>query len=510
LRGARNLVNKDTIGKSDPYCVTVVGSRSFKTKTIDDNLNPVWDQFYEVPLYNSAGLSVDFHVWDKDVKNDESLGSLCVSISQVEKESFMDIWSPLSDIKKGEIQVQLQYCKLMPHIAQKSAEDIKRPGSSGDKCDIPQLTRLAQDSLVQFGPHVAPENFSRCYINVFVDSASNLPRNHPTDLRAYPSPYVKISIAGSAEKQSSIMKDMMNPVWEEGFDFLINNTPDKIVKCDVMDSEKNSQYFGVGQAQAVLGQVGLTQSTHTTIGTVKVFVNDILESSNMTLEMPFQIEGTIESQLLLKITARFVVQRDPAGEDSSEASNDVTHPDVNDSSVALSEDAYWEEGHRKLGSSTGNLLTRDLSGHPVPKLCLKFRYLKDKNKLIVEVFKAEGLLAEKLYPYVSLKLMPDNVKRKTDSVKIPSGSSAVNLLSMDSVEWNKTFDFNCPLSEITNKTITATVKNNSGFGKSDIIFGYVCIPLYTMHLEHPLQSWFLITSKPEPTPMLKNQAFTSE
>ena len=76
LRGARNLVNKDTFGKSDPYCVTIVGSTTFKTKVVDDNLNPVWNEFYEVPIYNAVGLDVDFYLFDEDVNHDESLGNV--------------------------------------------------------------------------------------------------------------------------------------------------------------------------------------------------------------------------------------------------------------------------------------------------------------------------------------------------------------------------------------------------------------------------------------------------
>lgn len=51
---ARDLVAKDTYmmglvkGKSDPYAKLRVGDRLFKTKTIKQNLNPVWNEVYEV------------------------------------------------------------------------------------------------------------------------------------------------------------------------------------------------------------------------------------------------------------------------------------------------------------------------------------------------------------------------------------------------------------------------------------------------------------------------------
>jgi Ca2+-dependent lipid-binding protein len=54
---ARNLVNRDISfikkGRSDPYAMITVGNQTFKTKTIDNNLNPVWNEYYEVCVYKS-------------------------------------------------------------------------------------------------------------------------------------------------------------------------------------------------------------------------------------------------------------------------------------------------------------------------------------------------------------------------------------------------------------------------------------------------------------------------
>lgn len=51
---AKDLPSKDKYikgmieGKSDPYAVVRVGTQVFTSKVIDDNLNPKWNEMYEV------------------------------------------------------------------------------------------------------------------------------------------------------------------------------------------------------------------------------------------------------------------------------------------------------------------------------------------------------------------------------------------------------------------------------------------------------------------------------
>lgn len=54
LLEAQNLVAKDNLmggmvkGKSDPYVKIGVGGVSFKSHVIKENLNPTWNEMYEV------------------------------------------------------------------------------------------------------------------------------------------------------------------------------------------------------------------------------------------------------------------------------------------------------------------------------------------------------------------------------------------------------------------------------------------------------------------------------
>lgn len=59
LLEAGKLVQKDNFlgairGKSDPYAFLRVGLVQFRSKTVQRNLNPVWNETFEVvPTYNA-------------------------------------------------------------------------------------------------------------------------------------------------------------------------------------------------------------------------------------------------------------------------------------------------------------------------------------------------------------------------------------------------------------------------------------------------------------------------
>eukprot|EP00930_Biecheleria_cincta_P017070 TRINITY_DN13674_c0_g1_i1.p1 TRINITY_DN13674_c0_g1~~TRINITY_DN13674_c0_g1_i1.p1 ORF type:complete len:326 (-),score=49.46 TRINITY_DN13674_c0_g1_i1:627-1604(-) len=71
VTGARGLRNTDfgsDHDKSDPYVVCKIPAKAYsqwRSKTIQDNLNPVWNQTFEMSTY-VAGDSLEFTVYDDD------------------------------------------------------------------------------------------------------------------------------------------------------------------------------------------------------------------------------------------------------------------------------------------------------------------------------------------------------------------------------------------------------------------------------------------------------------
>lgn len=61
---AKHLMKKDIgmlgKGKSDPYAVVTVGAQEFKTKTINNSVDPKWDFWCEVRCHQPLELNTVF------------------------------------------------------------------------------------------------------------------------------------------------------------------------------------------------------------------------------------------------------------------------------------------------------------------------------------------------------------------------------------------------------------------------------------------------------------------
>uniref|UniRef100_A0A4W5Q7E1 Extended synaptotagmin 1 n=1 Tax=Hucho hucho TaxID=62062 RepID=A0A4W5Q7E1_9TELE len=77
---ASNLIAKDNFmggmvkGKSDPYVKIRVGGVTFRSHTIKENLNPYWNELYEIILTQLPGQEIQFELFDKDLDQDDFLG----------------------------------------------------------------------------------------------------------------------------------------------------------------------------------------------------------------------------------------------------------------------------------------------------------------------------------------------------------------------------------------------------------------------------------------------------
>ncbi|KAM3344021.1 calcium-dependent lipid-binding protein-like [Capsicum galapagoense] len=89
---ATNLKNQEMIGKSDPYVVLYIRPLfKFKTKTIDNNLNPVWDETFELIAEDKETQSLLLEVFDEDIGEDDRMGVTKLPLNELESDTPKEI-----------------------------------------------------------------------------------------------------------------------------------------------------------------------------------------------------------------------------------------------------------------------------------------------------------------------------------------------------------------------------------------------------------------------------------
>lgn len=116
---ARDLAKMDYLTDSDPYVIIYLRSNptlKYQTTVIDNNLNPKWDQEFELDLVNQTTDILSLKVMDKDRFTDDEIGSIDIPLGQfglfeiIEKEFDLE---PAPNVKRaGKINIKLQVLPL--------------------------------------------------------------------------------------------------------------------------------------------------------------------------------------------------------------------------------------------------------------------------------------------------------------------------------------------------------------------------------------------------------------
>ncbi|KHN03163.1 Extended synaptotagmin-2 [Glycine soja] len=117
---ANDLKNMEMIGKSDPYAVLYIRPLfKVKTKVIDNNLNPVWNEVFDLIAEDKETQSLIVEVFDKDIGQDKRLGIVKLPLNdlepETEKEFELRLLSSLDTLKvkdkkdRGTITIKIFY-----------------------------------------------------------------------------------------------------------------------------------------------------------------------------------------------------------------------------------------------------------------------------------------------------------------------------------------------------------------------------------------------------------------
>ncbi|CAG2175913.1 unnamed protein product, partial [Oppiella nova] len=241
---ARNLKKSDVgmlgLGKSDPYVRLTIGSQEFKSAVIYNTVNPKWNYICEAVVYHLHDQNIEIEVMDEDQgSKDDFLGRAYLSLKAISAEGMSESWLTLKDIKTGAIHVRTTWFALSDCMEQlnDSVEESK-----SIKCKYSPIEGTDEFDGQTCG--------SVAVITVYLDGANNLAVISKTS--GEPDPYCLISV-GKQQRQSIVQRSTANPIWEETFNFLIENfNQDLELTFDIFDSKTNRD---LGRAQLKLQNV---------------------------------------------------------------------------------------------------------------------------------------------------------------------------------------------------------------------------------------------------------------
>ncbi|CAB1459328.1 unnamed protein product [Pleuronectes platessa] len=266
LLEAQSLVAKDSMmggmvkGKSDPYAKISVGDSAFKSNVIKENLNPVWNEMYEVVLRPQSGQEVQVELYDKDMDKDDFLGRFKISVADIIRSQYIDEWYLLSDVKSGRVRLILEW------VAAVSSDN--------------NLEQVMQLQSLQSYQNKAVS--SAALLFVYVDRAHSLPFK-----KSGKEPKAGAELVfGNKTYKTKVCDRSSSPQWSEGFYFLVR------------DPEKEMLI------------VKLSSAWDQPMGSLVVTVRELLTKPQLVLDQWMHLDGALpESEILLRAELKILNSR---------------------------------------------------------------------------------------------------------------------------------------------------------------------------------------------------------
>nr|GLL45318.1 synaptotagmin-5-like [Ipomoea trifida] len=250
---AKGLTNKDLIGKSDPYAVLYVRpvrDRTKKSKTINNDLNPVWNEHFQFVVEDPLTQHLVVKIYDDEgLQASELIGLTHIRLNELEPGKVKDVWLPLvKDLEiqrdkkdRGKVNLELLYCPSGMGNGFTSPFAEKYSMTSLEK--VLKSSNESKEAAENGGDTKKREVIVRGVLSVTVISADDLPA---ADLLGKADPFVVLTLrkAGTKNKTRVVM-DSLNPVWNQTFDFVVEDGLHDMLILEVWDHDTfGKDYMG--------------------------------------------------------------------------------------------------------------------------------------------------------------------------------------------------------------------------------------------------------------------------
>lgn len=252
---ARDLTNKDLIGKSDPFAIVYVRplpDKMKRSKTINNDLNPIWNEHFEFIVEDADTQTVTVKIYDDDgIQESELIGCAQVTLKDLQPGKVKDVWLKLvKDLEiqrdrkdRGQVHLELLYCPFdmkeetpNPFRQQFSMTSLERTMTSMENGS-------GSNGFNRLSSRKKKEIIMRGVLSVTVISGEDLPA---MDMNGKSDPYVVLSLKKSKTKyKTRVVSESLNPVWNQTFDFVVEDGLHDMLMLEVYDHDTFSRdYMG--------------------------------------------------------------------------------------------------------------------------------------------------------------------------------------------------------------------------------------------------------------------------
>uniref|UniRef100_A0A8C5BSU2 Extended synaptotagmin-like protein 2a n=1 Tax=Gadus morhua TaxID=8049 RepID=A0A8C5BSU2_GADMO len=458
LLEARDLVGKDKFlgglikGKSDPYCVVMMGNKEFKSKVVHETVHPKWNEVYEVLVYDHT-------------------------VKQLEIE-----WFDLEEVATGQLHLKLEYLS---------------PGSTPDHLDQALAGIKAARGQANDGP-------SSAVLVVFLDSARNLPSGKKVS--SDPNPFIQFRV-GHKSFDSKIRYKTNSPVWEEAFTFLIHNPRAQELEVEVRFSTCSLRVlhlFSTFSPPVLYVFSTCSLRVLHLFSTCSPLLRGVDHSPPVSSPQVLSLDRTApspdDSAPSSVQGGKGTASRRGAGRGLGEAGRSSSNLAISGSHLYLAGGAGGKEPTPSIASDISNpyaeqelrqrlhqLLPNGSGPPPLGEIQLTVRHSSQRNKLVVVVHSCRNLIAFTDHgsdPYVRLYLLPD--KRRSGRRKTPTQKK--NLAPV----YDQTFEFSVSMVELHRRTLDVAVKNGGGLlSKHKGLLGKVLVDLTYEDIAKGWTQWYV-------------------
>ncbi|CAH2068752.1 unnamed protein product, partial [Iphiclides podalirius] len=496
---AQNLMKKDVSmlgkGKSDPYAIITVGAQQWKTKHIDNDVNPRWNFWCEAIISSRKGQMLQCELWDWDpgmgIQNDDYLGRCSMDISQVVRVGRLDTWQTLQQAKHGKVHLRLSWHRL-----------------STDLLDLSHA--ITETQLVKTG------DLSSAVLSVYVDSCKKLPNARP---QSRPDPYLTVTV-GKKTENTAVQMRTDDPVYEIGYSFLVQNPEIDVLEIRALDQKTGSILgqlnYAVGNLLREKDLCLLTQpltlqksgpESKIILALQLKILKEAIKEDDVEAETPLEspvepepapqpavqqpatppttpaIDSTDANQPPLVLNAELKNLEEKVQENGSQKS--IPLEQIEKAVDVPQEQAAPERDSPKLVHRTSSITT-SAGEAGLGRILLSLRYSMQHQTLYVVVHKIMNIPLKDPTnvpdPYVKLYLLPGrskDSKRKTVVVKD-------NCMP----EYDEQFEWVIPHAELHSRQVEVTVATHKGFLGGSPIIGQVIVHLNQYEFREAKTLWF--------------------